>query len=186
MTLLSIYELLMNVQACKGWSVFMFTSKIIFKYVNFLNLWSPLCVPQLLSLHFTCSHKDIMLYLITPVNINVIIRLKRDAHSDSIPNIDLANAAFFFSKFVGLYLCFTSSPQACYSSIFGLYIMDAVWVSQGGVWLLGLQASQRDRVREGKRDIESGRLTESLSQTLASKRERLFASVQRRRNHGRR
>ncbi len=113
-----------------------------------------------------------MLHLITPVNINVIIRLRRDAHSDSIPNVDFTNPAFFYFKFVGLYLCFTSLPQACYSSIFGLYIMDAVWVSQGGVWLLGLQASQRDRVREGKRDIESGRLTESLSQALATKQKR--------------
>lgn len=66
------------------------------------------------------------LNLITPVNINVIMKLKGDTHSDSIPNIDLTNAAFFFSKFVVLYLCFTSLPQACYSSIFGLYIMDAV------------------------------------------------------------
>lgn len=56
----------------------------------------------------------------------MLLRLKGNAHSDSIPNIDLTNAAFFFPKFVVLYLCFTSSPQACYSSIFGLYIMDAV------------------------------------------------------------
>lgn len=148
------------------------SAKIISRYVNFLTIWSPLCVPQLLTLHFTYSHKDKMLHLITPLNINVIIRLRRDAHSDSIPNVDFTNPAFFYFKFVGLYLCFTSLPQACYSSIFGLYIMDAVWVSQGGVWLLGLQASQRDRVREGKRDIESGRLTESLSQALATKQKR--------------
>lgn len=41
----------------------------------------------------------------------------------------------FSSKFVVLYLWFTFLPKACYCSISGLYIMDAVWVSQGGVGL---------------------------------------------------
>lgn len=50
--------------------------------------------------------------------------------------------------------------------------MDAVWVSLGGVWLWGLWALQRDRVREGKRDIESVRLTKSLSQALATEQKR--------------
>lgn len=70
------------------------------------------------------------------VNIDVIMRLKWDTHS--IPNIDLTNAAFFSPIFVGLYLWLTSLPQACYSSNFGLYIMNAVYVSQGGVrlWVL--------------------------------------------------
>lgn len=63
--------------------------------------------------------------------------------------------------------------------------MDAVRVSQGEVWLRGLRAMQRDRVREEKRETESRRLTERLSQVLAAKKERLFASVKRRRNHGR-
>lgn len=122
MTLLSIYELLMNVQVLKVWGVSMF------KYVHFCNILSWLCVIQLRIQHFICRHKEIILYLITQVNINVIMRLKGDTHSDSITNIDLTNSAFFFPKFVVLYLCFTFSPQACYSSIFGLYIMDAVWV----------------------------------------------------------
>lgn len=64
-------------------------------FFMFIELFlSPLCALQF-TLHFTCSDKEIMLYLITPVNINVIMRLKRDTHLDSTPNIDLTNSAFF-------------------------------------------------------------------------------------------
>lgn len=114
----------------------------------------------------TCGCCGNNIKLIRDANM-IIGKRRRGVRSESGLNIDVTRACFLFSppEFVVLYLCFTSLPRACYSSIFGLYIMDAEWASRGGVWLGGLRA----RVREGNRSTESSRLAQSLIQGLAAK-----------------
>lgn len=89
--------------------------------------------------------------------------------------------SFILFFFFLLYLWLTSLLQACYSSISAPYIMDAVWVSQGGVGIWASQAWRREmerwrekeeRERQRERERERDRLTETLSQVWATMQSR--------------
>lgn len=70
--------------------------------VQVMSVWCVMSVVMSVfsfsSLSCTCSPNEIMLYLITTANINVIKKLKGDTHSESIPNIDVTSASFFFPQ----------------------------------------------------------------------------------------
>lgn len=172
MTLLSISELLMNVPACKGWSVFMCVLQNNLQ--NLFNIWSALRVLQLLTPHFN--------HIITPTH-QCFYEAGNWYTFRQHNKYRFNQCCFLFSQICcTLFMFFLFAPSLLFFNFWPIH--NGCCVSQGGVGFWGLRALQRDRVREGKGDIESGRLTGSLSQALATKQKRrLFASVKRRRNH---